>query len=103
MIRLDSAMNLSCDFYNEFSKPYDRELFDYFGGGCLHFCGRGDHYIESACEIESLYGFNLSQPHLNNMDKIFGAAMQGSKKIIGLRDAVENTSASHVDNGIVHG
>ena len=103
MIRLDSAMNLSCDFYNEFSKPYDRELFDYFGGGCLHFCGRGDHYIESACEIESLYGFNLSQPHLNNMDKIFGAAIQGSKKIIGLRDAVENTSASHVDNGIVHG
>ena len=103
MIRLDSAMNISCDFYNEFSKPYDKELFDYFGGGCLHFCGRGDHYIESACEIESMLGFNLSQPHLNDMKTIFSAAEKGGKRILSLRDAEEHTRICEAKCGIVHG
>lgn len=102
MLRLDSAMNLSPDFYNEFSKPYDKELFDYFGGGCLHFCGRGDHYIESACEIENLYGFNLSQPHLNDMGKVFAAAERNGKKILQLRDAARYTEPHGVKNGIVY-
>lgn len=102
MLRLDSAMNLSPDFYNEFSKPYDTEVFDYFGGGCLHFCGRGDHYIEDACEIESLYGFNLSQPHLNDMSKIFAAAEKSNKKILQLRDAHHYTMLHGVKNGIVY-
>ena len=30
MIRLDSAMNISPAFYEEFSKLYDKELFDYY-------------------------------------------------------------------------
>ena len=102
MLRLDSAMNLSPDFYNEFSKPYDRELFDHFGGGCLHFCGRGDHYVESACEIESLYGFNISQPHLNDMSKIFAAAERNNKKILQLRDASYYAELHGVKNGIVY-
>ena len=43
-------------------------------------CGRGDHYIESLCEIEKLYGINLSQPHLNDMDKIFRRSKRKGKK-----------------------
>ena len=70
MLRLDSAMNLSPEFYDEYSKPYDRELLNDYNGGYMHFCGRGDHYIESLCEIETLCGFNVSQPHLNDMDVI---------------------------------
>lgn len=87
LLRLDSAVNISVDFYNEFSKPYDRELFDHFGGGCMHFCGKGDHFIESLCEIDSLTGFNLSQPHLNDMDTILRAAQTNQKRIISLKDA----------------
>lgn len=103
MLRLDSAMNISEDFYNEFSKPYDREVLDHFGGGCLHFCGRGDHYIASACELENLYGIQLSQPHLNDMKKILQAVGATKKRIIGLSRAAEHFESVSVCKGLVSG
>ena len=101
-IRLDSAMNISTEFYNEYSKPYDSELFDYFGGGCIHFCGRGDHYIESLCEIENLYGINMSQPEHNDMAKIFGVLEKHNKKIIALPNAQKYTNEINVKRGMIH-
>ncbi len=103
MIRLDSAMNLSCDFYEKYSKPYDKELFDRFGGGCLHFCGRGDHFIASACELQGLFGFNMSQPHLNDMDKIFSVAAASGKRIVSLPKADVYTARHNAPIGVVTG
>lgn len=71
MLRDDSAMNLSPEFYEEYSLPYDAEILRYFKGGALHFCGRGDHYINAASSIPGLYCVNLSQPHLNDMEVIY--------------------------------
>lgn len=102
MLRLDSAMNISADLYNEYSKPYDRELLDYYGGGCMHFCGRGDHYISSMCEIDALYGINLSQPHLNDMDVIFEAAGSRGKRIISFPRAADYAGNPHVRKGMLH-
>ena len=84
MLRNDSAMNLSPDMYAEFALPYDKRLLEYYGGGCVHFCGRGDHYIDRLCEIDALTSINLSQPHLNDMDKIYRTVSAKGKKIIGL-------------------
>lgn len=103
MIRLDSAMNISVDFYEEFSRPYDRELLTHFGGGCMHFCGRGDHFIASMCQNEDMYGFNMSQPNLNDMDKIFAAAGEADKRILALPKCGEFVSAGRVKRGLVHG
>ena len=102
MLRLDSAMNLSLDFYNEFSKPYDSELLDYYDGGCMHFCGRGDHYIDSMCSINKMYGFNMSQPHLNDLSKIYGAAMKWQKRLLLLRDVDKHTDFDFLRKGIIH-
>lgn len=71
MLRDDSAMNLSPQMYEEFVRPYDQRLFDEFGGGGIHFCGRGDHYIESMSQMRGLYAIPMSQPHLNDMEKIY--------------------------------
>ena len=101
MIRLDSAMNLSVDFYNEFSKPYDKELFDRFGGGCLHFCGRGDHFVGSALEIDSMYGINMSQPHLNDMNKILELVSKAGKRIVALPDAEKYAAFEKAETGII--
>ena len=103
MIRLDSAMNLPCEMYDEFSKPYDRQLLDHFGGGCMHFCGRGDHYIHSMCDIENMYGFNMSQPHLNNLEKIFDAAVAHNKRIVDMPRAEEYVIDSNIKNSIING
>ena len=70
-LRCDSAMNLSPALYDEFAAPYDRILLERFGGGIMHFCGRGDHYIGSLCSQPGLTGVNMSQPHLNDMEVIY--------------------------------
>ena len=71
LLRDDSAMNLSPAFYEEFAAPYDGELLQRFGGGAVHFCGRGDHYIPILSRLPGLYGINMSQPHLNDMETIY--------------------------------
>ena len=82
MLRDDSAMNLSPEFYREFAMPYDKKLLGRFGGGCVHFCGRGDHYIDTLSEIPDLYAINMSQPHLNDMEKIFRNTVDKGIKVL---------------------
>ncbi len=70
MVRDDSAMNMSGDFYNEFIGPYNERVLKKFDGGGIHFCGTGQHFIEQMSNIEKLYAVDLSQPHLNDMSFI---------------------------------
>ncbi len=83
VLRNDSAMNLSPEMYEEFAKPYDEMLLNHFGGGVIHFCGRGDHYIEKMSQIEKLYGINISQPHLNDMEVIYKNTVDKGISILG--------------------
>ncbi len=71
LLRDDSAMNLSPELYKEFAAPYDAELLHHFKGGAVHFCGRGDHYMETLCSIPDLTGVNMSQPEYNDMETIY--------------------------------
>jgi len=82
LLRDDSAMNLSPEFYREFAAPYDGELLRRFDGGAVHFCGRGDHYIETLCSLPKLYGINMSQPELNDMEKIYRNTVDKGIKIL---------------------
>ena len=82
VLRDDSAMNLSPELYAEFGAPYDGRLLKRYGGGIVHFCGRGDHYIETLCNIPEMYGINMSQPQYNDMEKIYRATVDKGIKII---------------------
>jgi len=73
VIRNDSAMNLSPDTFDEFIRPYDSELLKAFGGGIIHFCGRGDHFIDHMTGMPGLRSVDMSQPHLNDMEKVLSA------------------------------
>jgi uroporphyrinogen-III decarboxylase len=91
MIRDDSAMNLSPEMFDEFIKPHDQRLLSEFGGGAVHFCGRGDHYIDRLTRMEGLYAVNLSQPECNDMERIFRHTVDRGIRLIGLqRLAAEN-------------
>jgi len=86
MIRNDSLMNLSPETYVEFARPCDQRLFDEFGAsGAMHFCGRGDHYIEAMSEMSGLTAVHMSQPHLNDLETIFRNTVDKRIKLIGLR------------------
>ncbi|MBQ2725943.1 MAG: hypothetical protein IJF78_09565 [Clostridia bacterium] len=82
LLRDDSAMNLSPDLYAEFAAPYDGELLKRFGGGAVHFCGRGDHYIETLTSLPGLTGINMSQPELNDMEKIYRCTVDRGIKLL---------------------
>ncbi|OGV47798.1 MAG: hypothetical protein A2017_04145 [Lentisphaerae bacterium GWF2_44_16] len=95
MLRIDSAMNISPEMYGEFVVPYDQKLLDIFGGGGIHFCGRGDHYIEQLSKMKGVYAVPMSQPHLNDMDKIYRNTVDKGIKLIGFsRDAAEKALAA---------
>jgi hypothetical protein len=103
-LRDDSAMNLSPAMYDEFVRPYDEELLRTCGGGALHFCGRGDHYIRSASTLCGLSAVNLSQPHLNDMEVIYAATVDRGIKLVGLdRRTAEHAISQNRDlRGSVH-
>lgn len=82
VLRSDSAMNISPEIYKEYSAPYDQKLLNYYGGGVVHFCGRGDHYIEILSELNGLYGINMSQPECNDMEKIYRNTVDKGIKIL---------------------
>lgn len=81
-LREDSGMNLSPEMFAEFARPYDKRLLDEFGGGIIHYCGRGDHYIHLIGETDNIYGVNLSQPEYNNMETILAHTIGKGKKIL---------------------
>jgi hypothetical protein len=85
MIRDDSAMNLSPEMFDEFIKPYDHRLLSEFDGGAIHFCGKGDHYIDRLARIKGVYAVHMSQPEYNDMERIFSNTIDKGIVLIGMR------------------
>lgn len=82
MIRNDSLMNLSPDIYTQFVRPLDQRLFDEFGGGAIHFCGRGSHFIADMSAMRGLTAIQMSQPHLNDMEVIYRNTVDKGIKLL---------------------
>ncbi|HUT21297.1 MAG TPA: hypothetical protein VM366_19270, partial [Anaerolineae bacterium] len=104
MLRDDSAMNVSPAMFEEFIRPYDQRLLRTFGGGAVHFCGRGDHYIASMCEMEGVYAIAMSQPEYNDMERIYHHTVDKDIKLLGLRrsEAERALAAGRDLGGKVH-
>ena len=98
MLRDDSAMNLSAAMFDEYVKPYDQRLLDEFGGGAIHFCGKGDHYIPRLAEMDGVFAIHMSQPEYNDMETIYGHTADKGINILGLgRDVAEQAVAQGRD------
>jgi hypothetical protein len=94
MLRDDSAMNLSPDMFDEFVRPYDQRLLDEFGGGAIHFCGKGDHYVDRLPEMDGVYAIHMSQPEYNDLETIYAHTADQGINILGLqRTVAEETVA----------
>jgi hypothetical protein len=94
MLRDDSAMNLSPAMFAEFIRPYDQRLLDHFGGGAIHFCGRGDHYLPLVAEMPGVTAINLSQPECNDMERVFEFTVDRGLNIIGLDGAAARAAVA---------
>ena len=87
MLREDSCTNLSPEMVREFVVPHDQRLLHRFGGGAVHFCGRGDHFVEILTAMDGVSAVNISQPELNDMETIFRATVDRGINLIGLAPA----------------
>jgi hypothetical protein len=83
MVRNDAATNLSPAMYEEFIRPCDQRLLDEFGGGGIHFCGRGDHFISRLADVPGVHAVNVTQPHLNDAETIFRNTVDKGIQLIG--------------------
>ncbi len=104
MLRDDSAMNLSPDMYGEFIRPYDQRLLDEFGGGAIHFCGKGHHYLPQLSQMNGVFAVNLSQPEYNSMELVYANTVDKGINLLDLkREAAETALAAGRDlRGRVH-
>ena len=104
MLRDDSAMNFSPAMFEEFIEPFDQRLLDEFGGGGIHFCGRGSHYIHRFPRMRGMRAVPMSQPELNDMEEVFRHTVDQGIKLLGLRrDAADAALARGRDlRGNVH-
>jgi hypothetical protein len=90
MIRNDAATNLSPAMFEEFVRSFDQRLLDELGAGAIHFCGRGDHFIDRIAQMSGVYAVNITQPALNDLETIFRHTIDQGINLIGLdRQAAE--------------
>ena len=87
LIRNDAAMNISGACYERFVQPYDQQILNAFRGGVIHFCGKGDHYIDKLADLKQMYAINMSQPQWNDMSIIYKNTVDKGIQIIGLDPA----------------
>lgn len=104
LLRDDSAMNFSPAMCDEFIKPYDQRLLNEFGGGGIHFCGKGDHYIESFSSMRGLACIDMSQPEYNDLEVMLRNTVDKGINLLQVqRPAVESAvSRKRALHGRVH-
>ena len=105
LIREDSACNISGAMYDEFFRDADAKIISEFGGGLIHFCGRGDHLVPSFSTVEGVTAINMSQPDMNRMDEvIYPCTVERDIQIIGMpRFEIRRCNRHNTDlRGMVH-
>jgi len=97
-------MNLSPSQFDEFIGPYDQQLLDTFGGGAIHFCGRGSHYIDRVGRMRGVHAVNLTQPEHNDMETIFAHTVDRGIRLLALPRAAAEAAltAGRELRGCVH-
>ncbi len=93
MLRNDSLMNLSPETYRDVIAPHDERLLRQFGGGGIHYCGRGEHFIGVMSGLEGLTCIQLSQPHLNDMETIFAHTVDAGLVLMDLAPEAAEAAA----------
>ena len=54
----DDAVLMSARFYREFVVPYNERILQAFGGGSIHFCGKGSHQADNFLATGGLRAIN---------------------------------------------
>jgi hypothetical protein len=105
LIRNDSSIMVSPDTYREIVLPHDDELLKSVGGGSIHFCGKGEHLVESMLDIPYLRGLDFGDPELMDRERIYSLCSERKVTITNLKpsrqDLVSGRAAGAYPTGVV--
>jgi len=89
----DTSTLISASHYERIVLPFLREALKPFGGGWVHFCGRGHHLIEVYLEVPEVKGINLGNPELYDFSKLLPRIAKAGKFYYGTIPREEGESA----------
>lgn len=89
----DDLVSVSPGLYEEFVVPANSRVFEAFGGGFVHFCGRGIHQIDNLLKTKNIRGINNS-PMADF--QTFGKLVQGVGGKIGI--LIQDAAPVDVEN-----
>ena len=104
LLRDDSVVLVSPKMYAYLVRPYDSELLETLGGGSIHFCGNGQHLIDSMLEMRIVKGLDFGNHELMDTSAIYEKCAERGISITGLRpspkELVSGTAASQYPTGV---
>jgi hypothetical protein len=56
----DDLVSIGPELYDEFFVPHYSRIFETFGGGTIHFCGKGNHQLDNLLNIKNIRAVNNS-------------------------------------------
>jgi hypothetical protein len=105
LIRNDSSIMLSPDMYAEHVRPHDARLLKEIGKGSIHFCGNGQHLIESMLDIPDLLGLDFGEIHLMDPNWIYRTVRERSVAVVPYKpsrdDLISGRAARDYPTGVV--
>ena len=79
MCNEDTIILLSASHAKEFVYPYLRKVFGSFGGALVHFCGDGNHVLDSLLDIPEVKGVNFGDPREYNYEEVMERILEKGK------------------------
>ncbi len=71
LLRVDSAILMSPQMYQDIVAPHDQRILEAFGGGGLHSCGDIGKHAPAFLELPSIQCLDLGQSEMNDVDAIY--------------------------------
>jgi hypothetical protein len=79
----DTTTLLSPRTFDEFIAPYISSALRPFGGGWVHFCGRGHQFLEKLLSIPEVKGINFGNPEMYDYYSIMNLILDKGKFYVG--------------------
>jgi hypothetical protein len=96
----DSPINISGAAYQEFCRPYNERAFAEFGGGWIHYCGKGYQIFPHVISIPGLTGINFGNPDLQDLQGVYDESSRRGVAIISWGGPFTEADAKCIKTGI---
>lgn len=96
----DAPTNISPSAYLEFCRPYNERALAEFGGGWIHYCGRGHQILPHILDTPGVYGVNFGNPEMQDLSALYAEARKRGIGIISWNRPLAEEDRKHIRTGV---